>query len=110
VGNVSDELRFSKERLISFQLVLSLVIRLLCNGLRVVVDITSRVRPILYSHAWFVFRKEIRKADDGTSIAIWNYNKIVLALGTSVWGINIAFLIQGKSLPASLTVGGPGIS
>ncbi|KAH9969964.1 hypothetical protein BGW80DRAFT_621328 [Lactifluus volemus] len=43
----------------------------------------------------FVFRKEIRKADDGTSIAIWNYNKIVLALGTSVWGINIAFLIQG---------------
>jgi hypothetical protein len=27
-----------------------------------------------------------------------------------MWGINIAFLIHGKSLPASLTVGGPGIS
>jgi hypothetical protein len=51
-----------------------------------------------------------RKADSGASIAIWNYNKVVLSLGSSVWGINVAFLVQGKSLPASLTADGPGIS
>jgi hypothetical protein len=106
VGNISNALpsRFSTGTLIGFHLVLSLVILPLCNGQRIIVDITSRVGPILYSHARFIFWKEIRKADDGTSIAVWNYNKIVLALGTSVWGITIGLYIQGKSLPASLTV------
>ncbi|KAH9974536.1 hypothetical protein BGW80DRAFT_145649 [Lactifluus volemus] len=28
-------------------------------------------------------------------IAVWNFNKIVLALGTSVWGITVVFYIQG---------------
>jgi hypothetical protein len=56
------------------------------------------LRVYAKSHAGFVFRKEIRKADGGASIAIWNYNKIILALGASLWGTNIAFLIQGKSL------------
>ncbi|KAH9984319.1 hypothetical protein BJV74DRAFT_952285 [Russula compacta] len=30
-------------------------------------------------------------------IAIWNKNKIVVALATSVWVINVSFIIQGKS-------------
>jgi hypothetical protein len=32
------------------------------------------------------------------SIAIWNKNKYVVALAGSVWGANVSFLSQGKSL------------
>jgi hypothetical protein len=31
------------------------------------------------------------------SIAIWNRNRLVMAISLIVWGINVAFLIQGKS-------------
>ncbi len=36
-----------------------------------------------------------------TRIAIWNRNKIIVALVTGVWLTTIAFLIQGKSIPLS---------
>src|SRR5579863_4446126 len=32
------------------------------------------------------------------SIAIWNKNKYIVALAGSVWGANVSFLLQGKSL------------
>jgi hypothetical protein len=35
-------------------------------------------------------------------IAIWDRKKIIVALATGVWGITIAFIIQGKSLPPSV--------
>ena len=35
-------------------------------------------------------------------IAIWDRKRIIVAFVTGVWGINIAFLIQGKSLPPSV--------
>jgi hypothetical protein len=35
---------------------------------------------------------------DISSIAIWNRNKAAMAATIGVWGINIVFLIQGKSL------------
>ena len=31
------------------------------------------------------------------SIAIWNKNKAIIVLATCVWGIYLAFFIQGKS-------------
>jgi hypothetical protein len=37
-------------------------------------------------------------------IAIWDRKKIIVAFATGVWGINIAFLIQGKSLLPSVGV------
>jgi hypothetical protein len=30
-----------------------------------------------------------------SSIALWNRKKIVIAIATGVWVINIAFLVQG---------------
>jgi hypothetical protein len=39
------------------------------------------------------------KADGGTSVAIWNYNKIALGLATGVYGVDLVFLIQGTFLP-----------
>jgi len=30
------------------------------------------------------------------SIAIWNKNKVVIVLSTSIWGIYLAFLIEGS--------------
>jgi hypothetical protein len=32
-----------------------------------------------------------------TSIAIWNKNRVVIALATCVWGIYLAFFIEGES-------------
>jgi len=32
------------------------------------------------------------------SIAIWNKNKFIVAIATSVWVTNIGFLIEGMSL------------
>jgi hypothetical protein len=37
-------------------------------------------------------------------IAIWDRKKIIVAFATGVWGVNIAFLIQGKSLPPCIGV------
>ena len=30
------------------------------------------------------------------SVAIWNKNKVVIVLSTSIWGIYLAFLIEGS--------------
>jgi hypothetical protein len=35
---------------------------------------------------------------EATRIAIWNRNKIVMAMTIGIWGINLAFLILGMSL------------
>ncbi|KAF8496138.1 hypothetical protein F5888DRAFT_1804280 [Russula emetica] len=35
-------------------------------------------------------------------IAIWDRKKVIVAFATGVWGINVAFLIQGKFLPPSV--------
>jgi hypothetical protein len=32
------------------------------------------------------------------SFAIWNKNKFVVAIATSVWVTNVAFLIRGRAL------------
>jgi len=39
---------------------------------------------------------------DAVRIAIWDRKKIIVAFATGVWGVNIAFLIQGKFLPPSV--------
>jgi len=44
----------------------------------------------------------IRYLLENASIAIWNGNKVILVVAMMVWGINIVFLIQGKSLRPSL--------
>jgi len=31
------------------------------------------------------------------SIAIWNKNKVVIAITTTLWALYLAFLIEGKS-------------
>ncbi|KAI9453602.1 hypothetical protein F5148DRAFT_1289011 [Russula earlei] len=36
---------------------------------------------------------------EASSIAIWNRNKIVVAIATGVWAVNVAVIIQGKSHP-----------
>ena len=38
------------------------------------------------------------KLMEAIRIAIWDRKKIIVAFATFVWGVNIAFLIQGKSL------------
>ena len=35
------------------------------------------------------------------SIAIWNRNKAVLALATTIWSANVALHLQSKSLPST---------
>ena len=35
---------------------------------------------------------------EATRIAIWNRNKIVIALTIGIWGVNLAFLTSGMSL------------
>jgi hypothetical protein len=57
------------------------------------VDRASNVRLLLGA----VFSKFM----EDTRIAIWDWNKIIIALATGVWLITIAFLIQGKSIPLS---------
>lgn len=37
------------------------------------------------------------------SLAIWNGNKVVIALAAGTWGINVIFLIQGKPRPRKFT-------
>jgi hypothetical protein len=44
-----------------------------------------------------------------SSIAIWNKNRVVVAIAVGVWVINIAFLIQGESERLSLPPCGLGI-
>ena len=43
-----------------------------------------------------------RRSEDSLSIAIWNKNKAIVALVTGLWIVNVAFLIQGKSLTTFL--------
>ncbi len=38
---------------------------------------------------------------EDTRIAIWDWNKIIVALATGVWLTAIAFLIQGEFIPLS---------
>ena len=44
------------------------------------------------------------KLMEAIRIAIWDRKKIIVAFATGVWGVNIAFLIQGKSLPPYIGV------
>jgi hypothetical protein len=39
---------------------------------------------------------------DTTSMAVWDRSKAVTATAFSVWGINIAFMIQGELPPSPL--------
>jgi hypothetical protein len=47
--------------------------------------------------AWGSFSKLIEAA----RIAIWDKNRTIVAIATGIWGTDIVFLIQGKSLPRS---------
>ena len=61
---------------------------------RFAVNGTSRVRhhPL---PGFPVFHNEVLTV--GSSIAIWNKNRVVVAIALGVWAINIGFLIQGES-------------
>jgi len=41
---------------------------------------------------------------ESISVAIWNKNKVVVAIASTIWGINSAFFFQGNSQ----TLGSPG--
>ena len=41
---------------------------------------------------------------DDSSVAIWNKNRVVVAISLGVWMTNIAFLIQGESGRLSLNL------
>jgi hypothetical protein len=41
---------------------------------------------------------------DDFSMAIWNKNKVVIAISLGVWMTNLAFLIQGESERLSLNL------
>ena len=43
----------------------------------------------------------------GDSIAIWNYKKTVVGIAICLWVTNVAFLLQGKSLPLLPTIRNP---
>jgi hypothetical protein len=36
---------------------------------------------------------------EDASVAVWDGNKVITAAAISVWGIEVLFLIHGKSLP-----------
>ena len=59
-------------------------------------DCFSRVSPHQYFHDTMVSPNQ--ELIEIASIAIWNRNKIATAAAIGVWVINVAFLIQGKSL------------
>ena len=40
----------------------------------------------------------LSKLTEAGSIAVWNRNRVVVALAISVWVVNAAFLLQSKSL------------
>jgi hypothetical protein len=42
---------------------------------------------------------------EAASIAIWNKNRIAVALAIGTWAINVAFLIQGMLFPFRPTAG-----
>ena len=44
----------------------------------------------------------LTKLMEAIRIAIWNKKMIVVAFATGVWVVNVAFLIQGNSLPPSV--------
>jgi hypothetical protein len=71
----------------------------LCH--RFAVDRASHVchRPIL---CFPVFRDQ--SLVDDFSTAIWNKNRVVVAISLGVWMTNIAFLIQGESGRLSLSI------
>ena len=46
------------------------------------------------------------EAYEAIRIAIWNRNRIVVALAAAVWTTNVSFLIQGKSITPP-PAGGP---
>ena len=59
-------------------------------------DCSSRVSPHQHFHDAMVSPNQ--ELIEIASIAIWNRNKIATAAAIGVWVINVAFLIQGKSL------------
>ena len=38
---------------------------------------------------------------EAVSVAIWEKDLVVVGIATGIWGINSAFLIQGKYFPIS---------
>ena len=99
---------FKRNKLTMHLLVLSLTdFRLpgVCH--RFAVDRASHVchRPILC----FPFFRDQTLMDD-FSMAIWNKNRVVVAISLGVWTANVAFLIQGESGCLSQAFCMPGIS
>jgi hypothetical protein len=70
------------------------------SGRGFVVDCPSHVRHHPQYRATTIFQYQVLTED--VSIAIWNGNKVIKVVAISTWGINIASLIQGKSLPSPL--------
>ena len=52
----------------------------------------------MYVSFWVAFAK----LTEAIRIAIWDRKTIIVAFATSVWGVNVSFLIQGNSLPPSV--------
>jgi hypothetical protein len=42
---------------------------------------------------------------EAASIAIWDKNKVVVAMALGVWGTNVVVLTQGTSLPLLCSAG-----
>lgn len=66
-----------------------------CHHRCIVIDVTARVRPP--PHFSISVNEALMKP---SRIAIWNKDKVVVAIATGVWVTNIAFMIQGNGLTA----------
>lgn len=59
------------------------------------IDCSSGVRP---STIYGTTISPIQVFIETASIAIWNANRTIVAIAIGIWGINIAFLVQGESV------------
>ena len=62
-------------------------------------DCYSYVSVVLYFCAGASFPNQALIEPEVSSIAIWNRNKIVMAIAGGLWLSNVAASIEGKSLP-----------
>jgi hypothetical protein len=78
-------------------LITYLVFYLLVFSRCLAVDCSSHVCLDLHLRSTIIFAELILIG--ASSIAIWNRKKVIVAMAITLWGINVAFLIEGRSLP-----------
>jgi hypothetical protein len=62
-------------------------------------DCYSHVSVVLHFYARASFPNQALIEPEVSSIAIWNRNKIIVAIAGGLWLSNVAASIEGKSLP-----------